>query len=482
MLAPFNVIKKIDKKYHFYSIIKMDILNLVRNLLGPELESKIFSEEGSKLILDNVTGSIRIFKDVLKLIHTPKFQRLHNIKQLGFCYLVFPTAKHSRFEHSVSVCYLAYILCMVIRKKYPDKEYNIKELGIVSKLTDQIILYIVIGGLFHDSGHSAFSHAFDDIVLKNSKHPNSIHEVRSIIIMEEVCKQELNFQQNEINFIASLINPSSHHTGVLYQIISNNLNGLDVDKFDYLRRDPINLGLKFQFDYSRILQEFIIDKNDNIAYNKHISWDILNCFTSRYNLFSIAYNHKTVKLIEEMFADILELIDSIFHISDCILDMKKFIRYTDEKIFNDLTNAYDEIKSNESKYTEPEKSKIITAYKLYQNILTRKLYKSVFYDNKVTKKQAEEFVDTLPYDKNTYKIITVKNGFVSDKKPDPFKSIYFYDDPNKPTFTLDKTYISGLLNGNYSEIKVLLICKDRGIAKFIKEKWETYRKEVLKLD
>jgi len=41
----------------------MDILNLVRNLLGPELESKIFSEEGSKLILDNVTGSIRIFKD-----------------------------------------------------------------------------------------------------------------------------------------------------------------------------------------------------------------------------------------------------------------------------------------------------------------------------------------------------------------------------------------------------------------------------------
>lgn len=460
----------------------MDLLTLNRNLSGPDIESKLFSEDTSKLIQDNVSGSIRIFKDILKLIHTPEFQRLHNIKQLGFCYFVYPTAKHTRFEHCVSVCYLSYILCMVIRRKYPDKEYEIKELGITSKLTDEIILDIMISSLGHDIGHCGGSHTFDDIVLKNSKHPNSKHEVRSIIIIEQICKRELNLPQNRINFIASLINPSIHHTGVLYQIVSNNLNGLDVDKFDYLRRDPTNVGLNFKFDYSRILQEFIIDKNNNIAYSKHISWDVLNCFTVRYNCHAVIYSHKTVKIIEQMFADILELVDPIFHISDSILDMEKFIRYTDEKIFNDLTNAYDSIENNESKYNFDEKEKIKNAYQIYQNILTRKLYKSIFYDNKVTKKQIEDFIDILHHNKNDFKIVAVKIGFVSDKKPDPFKSIYFYDNPNESTFTLDKTYISGLLNGNYSETKILLMCKDRDISKEIKNKWIVYRKDVLKLE
>ena len=254
----------------------MDLISLNRNLSGPDSDSKIFSDDSSKLILDNVHGSIRIYASILKLIHTPEFQRLHFIRQLGFCYMVFPTGKHSRFEHSIGVSYLAYILCMNIRRKYPDKEYDIKELNITTKLTDQIILYIMIAGLTHDSGHSAGSHTFDDIVLKNSKHENASHEVRSILIMSEICKRELNYNQNEINFIASLINPSAHHVGVLYQIISNNLNSLDVDKFDYLRRDPTNLGLDFKFNPSRILEEFIIDKNNNICYSKHCSKDVLS--------------------------------------------------------------------------------------------------------------------------------------------------------------------------------------------------------------
>jgi HD superfamily phosphohydrolase len=455
----------------------MDLISLNRNLFGPDSNSEIFSEDGSKLILDNIYGSIRIYRDILKLVHTPEFQRLHYIRQLGFCYMVFPGGVHSRFIHSIGVSYLAFILCMTIKKKYPEKLYEIKELGITTELTDQIILYIVIAALMHDISHGPFSHTFDDVALKNCKHPNASHEVRSILIMSEICKRELNYNQNQINFIASLINPSPHHTGVLYQIVSNNLNELDVDKFDYLRRDPTNVGLDFKFSTGRILQEFIIDKNNNICYDKRCSQDVLSCFTIRYNLHSIVYSHKTVKIIECMYSDILQLIDPIFKISECILDMKKFIKYTDEKIFRDLDDAMEKINLNEHKYTEFEVKSIIAAHKIYTNILTRKLYKSIFYSNKVNHEKTIKFIKTLNLPENTFEILSIKIGFISDKKPDPFKSIYFYDNKNEDTFTLDKTYISGILNGNYSETKILLICKNIEIAPEIKQKWKKFDKE-----
>ena len=452
----------------------MQLTNLNRVVSG--YDSEIFSESGSKLFFDNVYGSIRLPNKICKLIHTPEFQRLQNIKQLGFSYTVFPGATGTRFQHSIGVCYLSYLLCMKIRNKYPDKEYEIKELGVTTKLTDQIILYIMIGGLFHDIQHNEYSHVFDHIVKEIIKHPNTEHEIRSIIVTRIVCKRELNYNENEINFITSLINPSEEHTGVLYQIVSNNLNGLDVDKFDYLRRDPTNIGLSFKFDPIRILEEFIIDKNNNIAYSKHCSQDVLDCYFFRYKFHTIVYAHKTVKIIEEMFTDIFKLVDPIFKISNSILDVNKFIRRTDEKIFIDLCNAYDNIDI----YTDEQKDRIIKAYNIYQNILSRKLYKAIFYDIGIKLVDVKNFVskfENIVDIEKTFKIIVVKNGFVSESKPDPFKSIYFYDDPNENTFTIDKTYISGLLNGTYSENKILLVCKDRELAVSVREKWKQYKVE-----
>lgn len=37
----------------------------------------------------------------------------------------------------------------------------------------------------------------------------------------------------------------------MYEIVANERNSIDVDKFDYIVRDTANLGLKSTFDFSR---------------------------------------------------------------------------------------------------------------------------------------------------------------------------------------------------------------------------------------
>lgn len=447
----------------------MDSLSLLRAVSAPEATS-VLNDSTSKLIHDNVHGSIRVPGDILKLMHTPEFQRLHHIRQLGFCYLVFDNAVHTRFAHSLGVCYLAYVMCMSIRSKYPHRRYNIMELGLTdTALTDAIVLRIMTAALLHDVGHCAGSHAFDDIVCAHD--PSLNHESRSIEITREICPRELGWSTLDCNFVASLIKPQAHHTGVLYQIVCNELNSLDVDKFDYLRRDPVGLGLDFKFNASRILQEFIIDAKDNIAYSKHVSWDILNCFTTRYNLHSVAYNHKTVKIVECMYKDILQILEPIFHISADARDWRKCLKYTDEHIYQRLLLRVELLQDVRAPAPECkiELAELQRALALYTRISTRQLYKCVCYTHTTSVETVREFMRDV--DPALYVVTTVEIGYISSRKPDPFNNIYFYDNPAEPSFTLDKTYIDSMISTNYNVRKVLCICRDRTLGVALRTKW-----------
>src|SRR5208337_4031393 len=114
----------------------------------------------------------------------------------------------------------------------------------------------------------------------------------------------------------------------------NPLNGIDVDKFDYLARDSQNLGLENGFNPKRLINELVVDDHDNIAYPKHCSLDVFEMFHSRYIMHKKVYSHKTVKLLEVMLSDLFLKVDPIFKISESINDMNKFCQLTDDTIFN----------------------------------------------------------------------------------------------------------------------------------------------------
>src|SRR5437899_12144518 len=61
----------------------------------------------SKVIRDPVHGDISFSPAEMSVIHSPAFQRLHGCRQLGLTHLVYPGAKHSRFEHVLGVMHVA---------------------------------------------------------------------------------------------------------------------------------------------------------------------------------------------------------------------------------------------------------------------------------------------------------------------------------------------------------------------------------------
>lgn len=55
---------------------------------------------------DPIHGFIEVSDLELKIVDSPPFQRLRNIKQLATTYLVYHGAEHTRFGHSLGVMHL----------------------------------------------------------------------------------------------------------------------------------------------------------------------------------------------------------------------------------------------------------------------------------------------------------------------------------------------------------------------------------------
>lgn len=76
-----------------------------------------------KEIFDPIYGFIKLTQGEIGIIDKLIFQRLHNINQLGTLHMVFPTARNTRFSHSIGV--LAVITKMI--DKFKKSPYWLKK-------------------------------------------------------------------------------------------------------------------------------------------------------------------------------------------------------------------------------------------------------------------------------------------------------------------------------------------------------------------
>ncbi|CAK9004296.1 Deoxynucleoside triphosphate triphosphohydrolase SAMHD1 (dNTPase) [Durusdinium trenchii] len=333
---------------------------LVQERLRPKPRPKLLAEQF--LLNCPVHGQMNLPNYVKLVVDTPEFQRMRHIKQLGVCAHVFPGAKHDRYFHSIGTAHLALQFIQSIRKQQP-------ELGI----SDREEVCVTLAALCHDLGHPCFSHMFEAFMRQLGKEkreearsmcqsfvPQEVekkiqsfetwdHEKASLVIMKKLihdlkdhlhevglCVDE---EGDDFELIAELIHPPTPvlrrmlSAGTLksgwstimkgrrverawiYEIVSNWRTGIDVDKFDYMRRDALFLGIHRQWDHVRYMKSAWVISDAGVLTISPPEKDRANIRENlmelRKMLHGTAYQHKTVKKLELHMIDILKLMDQV---------------------------------------------------------------------------------------------------------------------------------------------------------------------------
>ena len=199
------------------------------------MNHQLLAEEG-KAIRDPVWGYIHVPDPVLALVDTEDFQRLRNITQLGYVHLVYPGARHSRFEHSLGVYHLAKQFLIRLLDSDPPLE-----------LGEEDVRVFIAATLLHDIGHYPFSHTLEELmpffVLHEERAWQTIEDRDGAIY--QVLKES--FQIDPVR-VANVIDYKNKDREVPAAdlLLANILSGtLDPDKIDYLLRDSMFCGVPF---------------------------------------------------------------------------------------------------------------------------------------------------------------------------------------------------------------------------------------------
>jgi len=281
-----------------------------------------------KIIHDNIWGDMEFSDLAISIIDTPVFQRLHDIKQNGMAFRVFPTVKTTRFEHSLGVYFITKLF--IYHLTFDNN----------SILNDHDKELICISGLVHDIGHGPFSHWFDYILNNYQLTLNcdwNDHENRSCDLFKYLVHNfDINLNNDDIIKIQSYIKGNGNFW--FEKLIHNQDISFDMDKIDYLLRDIHAFGFHFKFDPFRILRNSKIIK-DKICFCNSIKDEIISIFLLRNKLKHQIYNHPKIIYFENIAMNFVkEFISHNIHIitnKNCSL----FITWTDSLIYTLLLQS-----------------------------------------------------------------------------------------------------------------------------------------------
>ena len=233
-----------------------------------------------KIINDPVFGFIKIPRGLLyDIVKHPLMQRLNRISQLGLASVVYPGARHTRFQHSLGAFHLMSEAVLSLQQKGQfifDSEAEAVQAAI----------------LMHDIGHGPFSH-----VLENTLISDISHEEISLMMMEQI-NRDLNGQLN----LAISIFKGEYPKNFLHQLISSQL---DMDRLDYLRRDSFYTGVtEGNIGSARIIKMLNVVDDSLVVEQKGI-YSLENFLTTRRLMYWQVYLHKTAVACEKVLVNTL---------------------------------------------------------------------------------------------------------------------------------------------------------------------------------
>lgn len=370
------------------------------------------SASHTKNFYDSVWGTIEINEGEILILDSPILQRLRHIKQLGLANLLYASADHSRFSHTLGVIQTAEVM-----QKQIEKELDKKQV-VTDKDVNQIIR---LSAIFHDCGHMFCSHASERYFQKNSKF-SLYNEVRSV---QSYIQDNLSIKPS-LSEILSVLIVQSNAIGQLLQIVNKGLSSVDIqnankdrviekiccfiwgypysekllpyaqiisgqidsDKLDYLKRDSHSTGVPAAVDMSRVFQKLrVVQSNMDFSMKSTAEEDVDTRYTiaiapaaintvdqliiSRYMMFENVYFHQKTLTAETLLRYALEqLSGSTEGLFD---DFRNILILQDNDIIHTDFNLV--IKKSVPNFKISNQQKYESACQILSNLAKRRLFK-----------------------------------------------------------------------------------------------------------
>jgi HD superfamily phosphohydrolase len=310
------------------------------------------ANNSGKVINDPVWGNIHLKQYEILVLDSPLLQRLRNISQVGRVDLIYPGARHSRFEHSLGVFHLACKIVDNINRRHE----------VADRINDRDFAMIRLAALLHDIGHCYYSH-LSEKVYGNMKQFNDLktflpfkkgkpHEIFAyFMINTNKFKSYFRSLESEIKDIddeffenigkmimGEYISEDINGKKIVKEYMTNIINGdFDADKLDYLERDSYFCGLFLSYDIERFLYKINLHKNEERSNEEHKSLIISLAGVSaieeiafcKIMLNSYIYFHQKILAIDTVIDDFSYYLiksEKITHPAD-------FLALTDKSIF-----------------------------------------------------------------------------------------------------------------------------------------------------
>jgi len=274
-----------------------------------------------KIIRDAVLGHQTLAPHEYLIIDTPIFQRLRHIHQTAFAYFVYPTAVHTRFDHSLGVANL------------------VSQIGKMLGLGQELVYELRLAALLHDVSQCLFSHLSEGLMENKFRELYQAASAASIFSGKVLSFSEI---------LAYLIITSDKFMPILRRIVGHYAPGVDVsrvaqlvigkasddfaflgdiisgpfdaDKLDYLVRDCYFTGIRADVDVPRIIlsatildrgrfsiseypRQYLVMGRPSVSYLEQVVFN-------KMLLYPAIYHHHKVRTLECMIKAIFEEIEN----------------------------------------------------------------------------------------------------------------------------------------------------------------------------
>jgi uncharacterized protein len=299
--------------------------------------------EGSALIADPIHRYIQFTVPHSKgevtekaLIDSPWVQRLRYIYQLQSARWVYPSAEHSRFQHSLGAMHMAGEFA---KHLYPSLR---KVLGDECPSAPFIEEYMRVTGLLHDLGHGPFGHFFDDNFLHDF---DVTHEDLGQAIIQKYLADIIGqlrrspsgpfaageeLRPEDVAFPIKKNGQEDHDKPNWVRMLQPLTSGIfTFDNLDYVSRDSYMCGIAGgPVDRARLMH-YTFFSSKGLTLHKAGNSALTMFLNSRLYLYTNVYYHRTTRAIDLHLRDIFPETMRVIFPGNPLEHMEEYLYLTD---------------------------------------------------------------------------------------------------------------------------------------------------------